>query len=175
MWVDAAQAKGQRALLAAGPRAGFRTQLQEMTKAAGVPQSDCGGAWSMGSEQARRSYVFASILDGDIDYWIDLARRSGFSIIHINDYSWSGLLGPYPINPKAFPGGIEEMKRAADRVHAAGLQMGIHSLTGCINPRADWIHPVCDTNLVADYVYTLARPPSSPTPRTATSCASAAS
>ena len=158
VWVDAAQAKGQRALLAAGPRAGFRTQLQEMTKAAGVPQSDCGGAWSMGSEQARRSYVFASILDGDIDYWIDLARRSGFSIIHINDYSWSGLLGPYPINPKAFPGGIEEMKRAADRVHAAGLQMGIHSLTGCINPRADWIHPVCDTNLVADYVYTLARP-----------------
>ncbi len=158
VWVDAAQAKGQRALLAAGPRDGFRDQLREMTKAAGVPQSDCGGAWSMGSEQARRSYVFASIQDGDIDYWIDLARRSGFSIIHINDYSWSGLLGPYPINPKAFPGGIEEMKRAADRVHAAGLQMGIHSLTGCINPRADWIHPVCDTNLVADYVYTLARP-----------------
>ena len=158
VWVDAAQAKGQRALLAAGPRAGFRAQLQEMTKAAGVPRSDCGGAWSMGSEQSRRSYVFASIQDGDIDYWIDLARRSGFSIIHINDYSWSGLLGPYPINPKAFPGGIEEMKRAADRVHAAGLQMGIHSLTGCINPRADWIHPVCDTNLVADYVYTLAQP-----------------
>ena len=158
VWVAAAQAKGQRALLAAGPRDGFRAQLREMTKAAGVPQSDCGGAWSMGSEQARRSYVFASILDGDIDYWIDLARRSGFSIIHINDYSWSGLLGPYPINPKAFPGGIDEMKRAADRVHAAGLQMGIHSLTGCINPRADWIHPVCDTNLVADYVYTLARP-----------------
>ena len=158
VWVDAARAKGQRAFLAAGPRDGFRTQLQEMTKAAGVPQSDCGGAWSMGSEQSRRSYVFASILDGDIDYWIDLARRSGFSIIHINDYSWSGLLGPYPINPKAFPGGIDEMKRAADRVHAAGLQMGIHSLTGCINPRADWIHPVCDTNLVADYVYTLAQP-----------------
>ena len=158
VWVDAAQAKGQRALLAAGPRAGFRTQLQEMTKVAGVPQSDCGGAWSMGSEQARRSYVFASIQDGDIDYWIDLARRSGFSIIHINDYSWSGLLGPYPINPKAFPGGIEEMKRAADRVHASGLQMGIHSLTGCINPNADWIHPVCDTNLVADHVYTLAQP-----------------
>ena len=158
VWVDAAQAKGQRALLAAGPRAGFRKQLQEMTKAAGVPQSDCGGAWSMGSEQARRSYVFASIQDGDIDYWIDLARRSGFSIIHLNDYSWSGLLGPYPINPKAFPGGIDEMKRAADRVHAAGLQMGIHSLTGCINPRADWIHPVCDTNLVADHIYTLAQP-----------------
>ena len=55
VWVDAARAKGQRALLAAGPRAGFRTQLQEMTKAAGVPQSDCGGAWSMGSEQSRSS------------------------------------------------------------------------------------------------------------------------
>ena len=156
--VGAAQAKGQRAFLAAGPRSGFRAQLQEMTKAAGVPQSDCGGAWSMGSGQSRRSYVFASVQDGDIDYWIDLAHRSGFSIIHINDFSWSNLLGPYPINPKAFPGGIEEMRRAADRVHAAGLQMGIHSLTGCINPRADWIHPVCDTNLVADYVYTLAQP-----------------
>lgn len=156
--VSAAQAKGQRALLAAGPRAGFRAQLQAMTKAAGVPWSDCGGAWSMGSAQARRSYVFASVGNGDVDYWIDLARRSGFSIIHLNDHSWSGLLGPYPINPRAFPGGIEEMKRAADRVHAAGLQMGIHSLTGCINPNADWIHPVCDPDLVADHVYTLAAP-----------------
>ena len=156
--VPARAAQGLRVALAAGPRAGFREQLKAMTIAAGVPRSDCGGAWAMESEQARKSYVFASVADGDIDYWIDLARRSGFSIIHINDYSWSGLLGPYPINPKAFPGGIDEMKRAADRVHAAGLQMGIHSLTGCINPRADWIHPVCDTNLVADYTYTLAAP-----------------
>jgi hypothetical protein len=50
------------------------------------------------------------------------------------------------------------MKRAVEKVHAAGLQTGIHTLTACINVRSDWITPVCDTNLVADAVYTLAQP-----------------
>ena len=68
------------------------------------------------------------------------------------------MLGPYPVSTYAYPGGIEEMKRAVEKVHAAGLQTGIHTLTACINVRSDWITPVCDTNLVADAVYTLAQP-----------------
>lgn len=148
---------GLSAGLAAGPRKSFPQVLRAMTVAAGVPRSDCGGAWSLGSEQARRSYVFASVRDGDIDWWIDLVKRGGFSIIHLGS-EWSDCLGPYPVRKRAFPGGLEEMKRAADRVHAAGLQLGIHSLTGCISPRADWISPVCSTDLVADATYTLAAP-----------------
>ena len=143
--------------IAAGPREGFTRQLQAMTIAAGVPQSDCGGAWSIGSEQSRRSYVFSEVVGGDVDYWIDFVKRGGFSLIHLRS-SWTDCLGPYTVNRRAFPGGLDEMKSVAEKVHAAGLQIGMHTLTACINPRADWIHPVCSSNLVADATYTLAAP-----------------
>ena len=148
--------QGRAAVLAAGPREGFREQLKAMTVAAGAPRSDCGGAWSMGSEVSRWSYVFASVQNGDVDYWIDFVRRGGFANIH--NQSWTSLLGPYPIRKGAFPGGLEGMKAGMDKVHAAGLHAGIHTLTACINPHAEWISPVCSTDLVADATYTLAAP-----------------
>ena len=147
---------GRRAGLVAGSRDGFREQLKAMTVEAGVPRSDCGGAWSMESEVARRSYVFATVQKGDIDYWIDFVRRAGFSIIH--NQSWTSLLGPYPIRAGAFPDGLAGMKVCMDKVHAAGLHTGLHTLTACIDPHAEWISPVCNEDLVADATYTLAEP-----------------
>lgn len=148
---------GRAALLAAGPRADFRDRLKAMTVAAGVPRSDCGGAWSMDSEVARWSYVFANVRNGDIDYWIDFVRRAGFSNIHL-DSSWTDCLGHCPVNRRQFPGGLDEMKACAARARAAGLHVGMHTLTACINPRDPWISPVCSSNLVADAEYTLAAP-----------------
>ncbi len=148
---------GRRTGFAAGPREGFLARLRAMTEAAGVPQSDCGGAWSIGSEPARRSYVFARIKGGDVDYWIDLARRSGFIDLHFCT-SWAQSLGDYPVHPSAFPDGLDEMVRACRRIREAGLGVGMHTLTGCIGFNSKWIRPVCDTNLFYDAVYTLAVP-----------------
>lgn len=148
-------AVGRKAGLAAGPRDRFREQLKGMTVAAGVPRSDSGGAWSMDSEVARWSYVFTDVRNGDIDSWIDFAKRPGFANLHISS-SWTSCLGQYPVNKHAFPGGLEEMKACAAKAHAAGLRVGMHSLTACINPHDPWITPVCREDLVADATYTLA-------------------
>ncbi|MBQ2631806.1 MAG: LamG domain-containing protein, partial [Kiritimatiellae bacterium] len=149
--------KGRSAALAAGPRSGFRDQLKAMIIAAGVPRSDSGGAWSMDSEVARWSYVFTSVRNGDIDAWIDFVKRSGFSNLHINS-SWTSCLGHCPVSKTAFPGGLDEMKACAKKIHAAGLHAGMHTLTACINPSDPWITPVCSEDLVADATYTLAAP-----------------
>ena len=148
---------GRVALLAAGPRKGFREQLKEMTVAAGVPRSDSGGAWAMDSEVSRWSYVFATIRNGDVESWIDFVKRAGFSNLHFNS-SWTDCLGHNPVNKWAFPKGLEGMKECAAKVHAAGLHAGMHTLTACINPRDSWITPVCREELVADATYTLAAP-----------------
>ena len=148
---------GRRALLAAGPRDGFREQLKEMTVAAGAPRSDAGGAWATGSEVSRWSYVFAPIRQGDVECWIDFVKRAGFANLHFNS-SWTDCLGHNPVSKTAFPGGLEEMKACAAKVHAAGLHAGMHTLTACINPRDSWITPVCREDLVADATYTLAAP-----------------
>ena len=149
--------KGRSAALAAGPRSGFREQLKAMTIAAGAPRSDSGGAWSMDSEVSRWSYVFTSVQKGDIDSWIDFVKRSGFSNLHINS-SWTSCLGHCPVSKAAFPGGLDEMKACVEKVHAAGLHAGMHTLTACISPCDPWITPVCSEDLVADATYTLAAP-----------------
>ena len=148
---------GRAAGLVAGPRAGLREQLKSLTIASGAPRSDSGGAWAMESEVARWSYVFAPVWGGDIDYWIEFVKRAGFSLIHLNS-SWTDCLGHCPVNRRAFPGGLDEMKACAEKAHAAGLRMGMHTLTACINPNDPWITPVCREDLVADATYTLAAP-----------------
>ena len=148
---------GRRAGLAAGPRDGFREQLKAMTVAAGVPRSDAGGAWSMDSDVARWSYVFTSVVNGDIDSWIEFVKRAGFANLHLNS-SWTDCLGQCPVNRRAFPGGIDEMKSCAEKAHVAGLHVGMHTLTACICPRDPWITPLCSEDLVADATYTLAAP-----------------
>ena len=72
--------------------------------------------------------------------------------------SWTDCLGHCPVNRRAFPGGLDEMKACAEKAHAAGLRMGMHTLTACINPNDPWITPVCREDLVADATYTLAAP-----------------
>lgn len=148
---------GMRFGLAAGPREGFVDQLRAMSEASGAPLSPSGGAWSLGAEACRESYLFADLSLASVDDWIDLAERGGLGVVHF--HGWWQWLGQYPVNTNYFPRGLVDMKAAVDRVHAAGLKAGMHSLTACINPHVDpWITPVCSTNLVADAVYTLAEP-----------------
>lgn len=148
---------GLRGGLAAGPRSEILCMLRGMTRAAGVPQTDFGGAWSLGSAGVRRSYLFADLAAGAIDDWIDLARRSGFGTIHF--HAWWEWLGHYYPRKEFFPGGLSEMKSVVGKVHAAGLTAGIHTLTGSIDPEHDpWVRPEASSNLLAVATYTLARP-----------------
>lgn len=148
---------GMRFGLAAGPRACFIGQLRAMSKASGAPLSESGGAWSLGAEACRGSYMFADLSLDSVEDWIDLAERGGIEYVHL--HGWWEWLGQYPVRKAYFPNGLDDMKAAVDKIHAAGLKVGMHSLTACINPYRDpWISPVCSTDLVADASYTLAAP-----------------
>lgn len=147
---------GWRAGLAAARRGEILERLKAMTVEAGVPRTDAGGAWSLGSEGARQSYLFATVLPNTTDWWIDLAERGGFSILHFTS-DWSTGYGHYALRPEYYPNGIADMKACVDRIHAAGLKTGIHTLSACIDPKDPWITPRCSTNLYADAKYTLAK------------------
>lgn len=148
---------GWRAGLVAAPRADVLPKLRAMTLEAGVPHTDAGGAWSLGSDGARRSYLFGTVIPRTTDCWIDLAERGGFSILHFTQ-DWAECLGHYAVRREFYPNGASDMKSCVDRIHAAGILSGIHTLTACISPKDSWITPICSTNLYADASYTLARP-----------------
>ncbi len=142
--------------LAAGPREHLIAMLRAMAENEPVPKSRVGGPWAMGAEETRGSYLFADLAARDTDAWIDLARRGGFTNIHL--HGWWATLGHYEPREAYFPGGLEEMKQTAERLRAAGLKPGIHTLTACISTDAPWITPVPSPHLIASNTYTLARP-----------------
>ncbi|NLC81913.1 MAG: hypothetical protein GX748_12095, partial [Lentisphaerae bacterium] len=149
-----ADAVGKRFGLAGVPRARLARALQAMTIAAGVPVSFAGGAWSRDAEECRGSYLQPVLEYAATEDWIDLARRGCFSTIHFR--YWMDTLGHYGAKTNLFPRGWTDLFAAADKIHAAGLRAGIHTLTGCISPQDPWVASDLNTNLLAWTTYTLA-------------------
>jgi len=147
---------GYSAALAAGPRSELRPMLKAMATQEDVPRSQHGGPWAAESPMARLSYLFVQDAFTDTDSWIDLARRGGFGILHFRE-PWFRTFGDYRPNPKNFPGGMDEMVAAADRLHAAGLKLGLHTLSGCLRTESPYITPVPSQELISLATYTVAR------------------
>ena len=146
---------GCRAGLAAGPKAEMPAMLRAMAESAGVPTSKLGGPWSLGAEANRGSYLFADLTHASTDDWIELARRGGFSTVHI--HGWWRSLGHYDVNTNLYPRGLADMQDSVARIHAAGLRAGIHTLTACIEPHDAWVTPEASPYLIPFDTYTLAR------------------
>ncbi len=145
---------GAKAALVAGPTDGLIGALQEMVNEQGTPVSDRGGPWAMESEATRGSYLFSYVSEDNVEAWIDLAKRGGFTTIHFS--GWSQTLGHYEPRASVFPNGLAGMKEAVRKIHAAGLKAGMHTLTGCIATNDSWVTPVPHPDLAPDANYTLA-------------------
>ena len=146
---------GWRAGLAAGSKTEMPKMLRAMAKYADVPTSRLGGPWSIGADANRGSYLFADLRHAATDDWIELARRGGFSTVHL--HAWWHSLGHYEVNTNLYPRGLADMKDSVSRIHDAGLRAGIHTLTACIEPRDPWITPEASPYLIPFDRYTLAR------------------
>ncbi len=142
--------------LAAGPREHLPAMLQAMAKTEAVPHSQHGGPWAMESEATRGSYLFADLALQDTDDWIRLAHRGGFTNLHL--HGWWTTLGHYRPRQDWFPGGLDGLRAATQRIRAAGLRAGLHTLTACIDTRDPWVTPDPHPDLIALHEYTLARP-----------------
>ncbi len=147
---------GARAALLACPTGEMRGVLKTLVRREGLPRSDLGGPWSLDSETNRGSYLFAGVSERDVDEWIALAKRGGFTHVHFS--GWWETRGHYEPKESLYPHGMAGLKECVRRVHEAGLKAGMHTLTGCIEPRDSWVTPVPDPRLAADASYTLARP-----------------
>ena len=153
--VPSARAAGARFGLVAAVRGRLQKALQDMTLASGRPHSPGGGAWTLGGEAARGSYLNANVTEASLDDWIDLVERGGFDVLHFRE-NWYACRGHYPVNTKDWPGGIVAMKAAVEKIHAAGYRAGMHTLTACIDPKDPWVAGPENSNLIAWEKYSLA-------------------
>lgn len=153
--IPAERAAGSRFGVVGTSRGRLRAALQAMTLASGRPHSAAGGAWALDSEAARGSYLNANVTAATLDDWILLAERGGFDVVHFRE-NWYSCRGHYPVNRRDWPGGLDDLKAAVAKVHAAGFRAGLHTLSGCIDPKDPWVAGSEKSQLIALASYTLA-------------------
>lgn len=146
---------GARFALVGCPTSQLRSVLQEVLKEEGVLHSPLGGPFASEAEENRGSYVFAyGLSEANADEWVALAKKAGFAQVHIISFEKS--LGHYEPRPNLFPNGLAGLKAVVDKIHAAGMRAGMHTLTGCISTNDPFATPVPDKRLAKDATFILA-------------------
>lgn len=139
---------GAKWVLIGTPYAQMKAAVMAAEQANGLPCPIKDGKWIRDAASNHKSYLFATSVDDDqIDTLIKYAKVGGFGqIIFLKD-CWLANHGHYDINRSNFKDGMVSLKRAVDKIHAAGLEAGVHVFGPTISPNDPWITPVPDQRL----------------------------
>ena len=155
MWIRVkSPLEGLRFGLVAGRRGELMRKLKAMTDVAGVARNRFGGAWALGAQENRASYLQPIMKSSAVDRWIDLAERGGFGTIHLRN--WMETYGHYEPKRNLYPGGWDDFFGAVEKIKAAGIKVGVHTLTACVSPQDQWIAQGFGRDLLAWCSYELA-------------------
>ncbi len=141
---------GASFILVAAPREQFNEAIMEAERANDLPCPTVDEQWMRFSDRVRESYLFAtSVHDADIDTLIDYAKMGGFGTLIILKNSWLANHGHFDVNLDSFPEGRDGLKRAVDKIHAAGLHAGVHVFGPSISSNDPYVTPVPDDRLAS--------------------------
>ena len=145
---------GARIAVVGCPADRLRPVLQDLVREEGLPWSPLGGPFAQDAEENRGSYVFATVSEASVDPWVALAKKAGLAQIHL--IGWEQSLGHYEPRKDLYPHGLDGLKAVVDKIHAAGIRVGMHVLTGGIAAHDPFVTPVPDRRLAKDGRFTLA-------------------
>ncbi|MBT7060667.1 MAG: hypothetical protein HN976_36580 [Lentisphaerae bacterium] len=134
----------------------LRSALQTIvSEAPDLPHSPLGGPWALDAPENRNSYLFGIATEETVDEWIKLCHDVGIGQLH---FCGGGAfpMGDYDPNPALFPRGLDSVRAVVDKLHGAGLQAGVHTLSFSIGKNSRYVTPVPDPRLGAANVLTLA-------------------
>ncbi|MBM3401279.1 MAG: hypothetical protein FJY21_03015 [Bacteroidetes bacterium] len=119
--------------------------LEQIEIAENLPHPTIDGVWYKKSKLYGKSYMISSYGENDIDEMIAYTKRAGLvSLYHEGPFkSW----GNFVLDPQQFPNGKNGLKTCVDKAHAAGLYLGMHTLSNFINTNDPYITPIPDNRL----------------------------
>jgi hypothetical protein len=145
---------GAQSGLVTAPFAEMREHMQRMvSQAPGVPHSPFCGPWALDAEEPRRSNVFGSPTEDNVDEWIAFCQELGIGAI---EFDGAINYGDYQPRAAIYPRGYASVKAVTDRLHAAGILAGLHTMSFSIAKNCAWVTPVPDPRLAKERSYTLA-------------------
>jgi hypothetical protein len=142
--------EGSGVALVAAPPAEYRAMLCRLSGKLDLPRNLGGGVPSKELPAARDSYWFLSFGEADVEKVIDCCRQSGFHQVMLSSGSWCALPGHYVFNTKMYPDGQESLRRAVERLHAAGIKVGMHCYASKIAKADAYVTPVPDKRFWVD-------------------------
>lgn len=109
------------------------------------------------SDSVNKSYFFigSEVRENDSDEIIAYAKQGCFKTIMLAVWNWCSTQGHAQINRKYFPDGIISLKRFVDRLHQAGLEVGLHNAAACIRLKDSYVTPLPSPYLYARGVHIL--------------------
>jgi hypothetical protein len=120
-------------------------RLEAIELAENLPHPTIKGVWFKKSPYFGRSYLISSFNESNIDQMIAFTKRAGLmSLYHEGLFkSW----GHFVLDTSQFPNGRAGLKSCAEKAHAAGLLLGVHTLSNFINTNDPYVSPLPDARL----------------------------
>lgn len=149
---------GKAAIVAGAGEQGFLAAMERCERGLGLPN----GVASRRNPLLNASiYWSGAVYPENVDDHIALARRGGFRLMLIFfpaflEPGGYAILGDYTWN-KHYPNGEKDVKAVLDKIRAAGITPGFHTLQTHIGMRSSYVTPVADPRLNLTRHFTLMR------------------
>lgn len=144
---------GAKVAFAALPSAEAEDCAENIEIEQGLPHFTRDGIWLRKHPARTASYMMAGrVTEENVEEVIDFAK-GGFGCIEMTD-GWYDSSPTYEPHKSTYPNGMKSLKAVADKIHAAGLLFGLHSMQGMIGwggrlgMRDKHITPVADSRLL---------------------------
>jgi hypothetical protein len=141
---------GRRVVLIAQPPARFLKVVEEVEQNFHMitPSPMIGSEWAKVSPAASSNYLFTDLTEANVDDMVRYAQAGKIPYILILSNTWAFSLGSYPINRVSYPHGEAGLKTVVDKLHAAGIRVGLHILTDEVSKTDAWVHPIPNPGLL---------------------------
>ncbi|MCC6233875.1 MAG: hypothetical protein IT580_14610 [Verrucomicrobiales bacterium] len=136
---------GSRIALFAVPEAKALATLGRIELAEGLPHPTLNGVWAKTAREATAAYLIVDFSEDTIDRAIEMTRRAGLRYLyHSSPFeTW----GHFRLKPALFPRGWEGFQACVDKARAAGVDLGVHTLSNFITPNDPYVTPEPDRRL----------------------------
>lgn len=151
--------EGAALAVIACPSGELRDALKDaITDADALPKSDKGGPWALDAYINQQSYFLdtsGKVNEETVGSWIEMLNGLGVKQLDLHA-GYAFRFGDYVPNPTEYPNGRDSLKAVVDRLHEAGIAVGLHTYAMFIAKNTPWVTPVPDPGLAKNATFTLA-------------------
>ena len=147
---------GSKIALWGAPEAQLLPVIEKIELAEGLPHPLLDGVWAKQSPAASASYLILNFGESNVDEAIALTQKAGLRYFYHGGpfENW----GHFKLNPGEFPANWSSLRSCVEKAEAAGLKVGVHTLSNFITTNDPYVSPIPDRRLAVVGTSVLAAP-----------------